>query len=211
MNSRENTPQEPTVPPPQAAISSEDLGPLHEQHFPAITRYIGRIIGNWDASSDIAQDTFENALKALNGDNRPDGPKPLRPNRAQSWLFRIAHNQAIDYLRRRDRMRIEPIDDYTDHEGQDRYMHNEWRNVQATLADPHEPIEEIVTRRMALHDIFAALPSKVARTFYLAYVEGYSRAEIATLMDESEAAVKQRIYRAMREIQATRTTDFTEE
>ena len=208
VDNHENAPREPTVSPPQASVSSEDLGTLYEQHFPEITRYIGRIIGNGNESSDLAQDTFENAFKALNGGNSPGGPKPLRLNGARSWLFRIARNQAIDYLRRQDRMRTEPIDGYTDNEEQDGYTHNNWHNVRSTLAAPHEPIEETVARRMTLQDIFAALPPKVAQTLYLAYVEGYGRAEIAALEGVSESAIKQR---AIREIGATQITDLPEE
>jgi RNA polymerase sigma-70 factor (ECF subfamily) len=54
---------------------------------------------------DVVQDTFTRAFVALQDLEEP----PLRP-----WLFRIAHNRALDLLRSRAARMAEPIDAASD-------------------------------------------------------------------------------------------------
>ena len=69
---------------------------------PELHRYCARMTGSIADGEDVVQDTLARAYYALS--ELKELP-PLRP-----WLFRIAHNRAIDYLRRYERRMSEPLD-----------------------------------------------------------------------------------------------------
>ena len=78
-----------------------DLGAfeeLVERHRDVVTRVVGRIASADDAE-DVSQDAF---LRAFHRLERFRGDAPFR-----SWLLRIAHNAALDYLRRRRPERLD--------------------------------------------------------------------------------------------------------
>jgi RNA polymerase sigma factor (sigma-70 family) len=62
---------------------------------PEVHRYCSRMMGSVIDGEDIVQITLIKALEAL---ERGDHVNTLRP-----WLFRIAHNSAMDHLRKRKR------------------------------------------------------------------------------------------------------------
>jgi len=79
------------------------LAGLYEEYYDRIARYVYVRIGNrWDAE-DIAGEVFLKALKSLNSYREQGVPM-------QGWLFRIAHNLAVDYLRKNAKRRTVPID-----------------------------------------------------------------------------------------------------
>src|SRR5919197_1401946 len=61
---------------------------------PSLHRYCSRMTGSVLDGEDVVQDALFQAYRKL--DSFEDG-RPLKP-----WLFRIAHNQCIDFLRRRE-------------------------------------------------------------------------------------------------------------
>jgi RNA polymerase sigma-70 factor (ECF subfamily) len=70
---------------------------------PELHRYCARLTGSVIEGEDIVQDTLARAFYAM---SQTLEVPPLRP-----WLFRIAHNAAIDFLRSRRRRQTEPIDE----------------------------------------------------------------------------------------------------
>src|SRR5262245_24008887 len=68
---------------------------------PELFRYCARMTGSVFDGEDVVQDTLAKAHYALG--QMTDAP-PLRP-----WLFRIAHNTAMDFLRRYDRKNVEVV------------------------------------------------------------------------------------------------------
>ena len=62
---------------------------------PKLHRYCARMTGSAVDGEDIVQDTLIKALAALPNVGVIDNP--------EGWLFRIAHNTALDFLRRRAR------------------------------------------------------------------------------------------------------------
>lgn len=58
---------------------------------PELHRYCARLTGSVIEGEDVVQDALAKAFYALS--LQPEVPE-LRP-----WLFRIAHNQALDYLK----------------------------------------------------------------------------------------------------------------
>lgn len=63
----------------------------------ALLRYAGRIVYDADAVQDVVQNTFIRMLHNWQGEWAP-GPE------LSSWLYRVAHNCAVDYLRRETRL-----------------------------------------------------------------------------------------------------------
>jgi RNA polymerase sigma factor (sigma-70 family) len=150
---------------------------------PELHRYCARLMGSVIDGEDVVQDTLARALAAL-----PDLAEtpPLRP-----WLFRIAHNRALDLLRSREVRRTEPIDAAVD------------------VADPANPDPvEMLMRQEAVKTAvsrFVELPTVQRSVVILKDVLGESLAEIAALLDLTVDAVKAHLARGrarLREINA---------
>ena len=74
---------------------------------PELHRYCARLMVSVIDGEDVVQDTLARALVALQDLDLkdPEETPPLRP-----WLFRIAHNRALDLLRSRAVRIAEPIE-----------------------------------------------------------------------------------------------------
>jgi RNA polymerase sigma-70 factor (ECF subfamily) len=79
------------------------LSGLYEEYYDKIARYVYVHIGNKEEAEDIAGEVFLKALKSLKSYREQGIPM-------QGWLFRIAHNLTVDYLRKMDKRRTVPID-----------------------------------------------------------------------------------------------------
>src|SRR5262250_812853 len=81
----------------------EDVGPFETRYKafletisalrPSLHRYCARMTGSVMDGEDVVQDALFEAYRKL---DQHDDSRPLTP-----WLFRIAHNRCIDFLRRR--------------------------------------------------------------------------------------------------------------
>ena len=130
---------------------------------PSLHRYCSRMTGSVLDGEDVVQDALFQAYRKL--DTFEDG-RALEP-----WLFRIAHNQCIDFLRRR-RVR-------------------QGAEAEAILPDSVVPVEVIgpgVTR--AIEHLVLALPPKERACVLLKDVFDYSLEEIADLVDSTVGGVK---------------------
>src|SRR5688500_17842454 len=93
---------------PELAKARQEFLALVAGVRPELHRYCARLTGSILDGEDIVQEALARAFYALSMST--DVP-PLRP-----WLFRIAHNAAIDHLRR---ARREPFDHEADLEAAD--------------------------------------------------------------------------------------------
>src|SRR5882724_2295357 len=112
---------------------------------------------------DVVQDALFEAYRKL---DQFDDSRPLAP-----WLFRIAHNQCIDFLRRRG-VRVE---------------------AEAVAAEPDfvEPAEPSgPTVGPAIEHLVMNLPPKARACVLLKDVFEYSLEEIAELVDSTVGGVK---------------------
>jgi RNA polymerase sigma-70 factor (ECF subfamily) len=140
-------------------------------------------MGSVIEGEDVVQDTLERALAAV---TELDAATPLRP-----WLFRIAHNRALDLLRGRALRHAEPLDTAPD------------------VADPasSDPMELLMRQQTIQTAVsrFAALPLMQRSVVILKDVLDESLAEIAALLDLTIDAVKAHLARGrarLREINA---------
>jgi len=81
----------------------EALASLYGEYFDKIARYVFVRLGNSNVAEDIAGEVFLKALASL--DSYKERGVPM-----QSWLFKIAHNQVIDYRRREFKRETVPLD-----------------------------------------------------------------------------------------------------
>ena len=79
---------------------------LYEEHFDKIYRYVALRIGNRTEAEDITQQVFLKALQSISSFRWRGIP-------FSAWLFRIAHNQVVDYLRKKTRQATVPVGEST--------------------------------------------------------------------------------------------------
>jgi RNA polymerase sigma-70 factor, ECF subfamily len=141
---------------------------------PEIHRYCARLTGSVIEGEDIVQDTLAKAFYAMT--LTPEVP-PLRP-----WLFRIAHNTAIDFLRARRRKQTEPVDDIDE------------------VADaPYDDVSDPIVVRAALAR-FLTLPLAQRSAVILKDVLGQSLEETAQIMGTTVMAVKAALVRGRKSL-----------
>ncbi len=81
-----------------------ELASMFEIYYDRISRYAYVRIGDMASAEDIAGEVFLKALKAL-----PSYRERGLPMGA--WLFRIAHNLVVDFLRQKSKNHIVPLED----------------------------------------------------------------------------------------------------
>src|SRR5215468_9246077 len=74
---------------------------------PKLHRYCARMTGSVFDGEDIVQDVYVRALQALSDEG-------AAIDNLEGWLFRIANNAALDWLRRRARRDPAPADEIDD-------------------------------------------------------------------------------------------------
>jgi len=171
----------------RSALSSHDrqarLVALAAEVRPELHRYCARLMGSVIDGEDVVQDTLLRALVALQ--DLEEVP-PLRP-----WLFRVAHNRALDLLRGRMLRSAEPLD------------------AAPERADPDTPDPlETLMRRQAVETAvsrFAELSIVQRSVVVLKDVLDESLTEIASLLGLTVDAVKAHLARGrarLREVNA---------
>lgn len=150
---------------------------------PELHRYCARLMGSVIDGEDVVQDTLIRALEALPD---LDETTPLRP-----WLFRIAHNRALDLLRSRVVRKTEPMVAASD---------------VVDLANP-DPVEMLMRQEAVNTAVsrFAGLPLVQRSVVILKDVLDESLVEIAVLLNLTVDAVKGHLARGrarLREINA---------
>lgn len=134
---------------------------------PALHRYCARMTGSAVDGEDVVQEAMLKAFAAHASVGRLDNP--------EGWLFRIAHNATLDFLRRRRRA-VQPA---TEEE-------------LAMIAAPDEPDPDIVTFSLRT---FLRLPALQRSAVILKDVLGHTLDEIAAITGATEAAAKSALQR----------------
>jgi RNA polymerase sigma-70 factor (ECF subfamily) len=136
---------------------------------PKLYRYCARMTGSAVDGEDIIQDALMKALAALPNVGVIDNP--------EGWLFRIAHNTALDFLRRRARGPM---------------MRN--NEVLDMIATPDSPDHDHEIATMSLRT-FMRLPALQRSAVILKDVLGHSLEEVASITGANEAAAKSALQR----------------
>ena len=152
---------------------------LVRQYQDRVFRFILRLVGARDEAMDLTQETFMKAHQALPG-WRPEA-------QFRTWLFSIAHNTALDVLRRRQRVEFVSFSDLPAGE-EDHALPDPARQPDERLAD-RQSIE-------LLERTLQELPAEHREILLLREMEDMSYTEIAATLGIAEGTVKSRIARA---------------
>ena len=156
---------------------------LVDEIRPELHRYCARMTGSIFDGEDVVQETLAKAYYALGQMVQPPNLKP--------WLFRIAHNTAMDFIKRYERQHVEPVTDVPDR------------------AEPEESSVDPALVEAAL-TVFAALPPTQRSAAILKDVLGQSLEETAHTMGTTVGAVKAALSRARANIARTPRAHFAE-
>jgi RNA polymerase sigma-70 factor, ECF subfamily len=167
--------------PIELAAAREQFLALVGNLRPELHRYCARLVGSAIDGEDVVQETLAKAFYAIS--LQPELP-PLKP-----WLFRIAHNTAIDFLRRYERRFVEPMAELPE------------TALAESGADP-----DVV--RAAL-STFVALPVSQRSAVILKDVLGHSLEDIAAATGTTIPAVKAALVRGRANLRARAQPDFT--
>lgn len=108
---------------------------------------------------------------------------------ASTWLFTIARNRRIDYLRGNSRIEVELEDEMLDIETTE-------SDVQADFVDAEQSAEQ-------LHRALEKLPQEQRQVMHLSYFRGQSHGAIAEWLDLPIGTVKSRIRLAMQAVRSS--------
>src|SRR6478752_5665991 len=154
---------------PEATVAVTDIDALLAAMRPKLHRYCARMVGSVIDGEDVLQDALIKAVQA----HASAGPV----NNPEGWLFRIAHNTALDFLRRRNRQEalrsVEEVDMIVDQ------------------------LDSVASRQIAGASLrtFMRLPVAQRSSVILMDVLGCSLSEVCEVMDFSLPAVKAALHR----------------
>jgi RNA polymerase sigma-70 factor (ECF subfamily) len=151
---------------------------LYRRHVDRVYGYAFYLLGDHHDAEDATERTFVAALSAV--DRFRDEGSTFR-----AWLFRIAHNEIANALRRRARRRAEPLETVPEPIGPE--------------ADPEALVgraDEIRRVRSALN----VLPEDRRQVVLLRFVDELSAREIGAIVGRSEGAVRVLLHRSLREL-----------
>ena len=157
------------------------LTALFERHQRRVFNVALRVLGDWSAAQDVAQDVFINLERSV---------RSFRADASfVSWVYRITVNRAIDYRRREARRPASKLGD----------MPLAMEESGLPGRSSRTPLDHAMNRTEAAAQVQAALDGlspKLRAIAVLRYVEGLSYEDLADVLDCSMGTVKSRLNRA---------------
>lgn len=155
---------------------------LVETYSGVIYRLAVKMLDNPQDAEDVLQETFIKAYKALPNFDGRSSPS--------TWLYRIATNEALMVLRKRQQPSVS-IDEPLETTGieQEPLQITDWCCL---------PEDELMSTEAQayMNEAVEGLPPNLRVVFLLRDIEGLSTRETAEVLDLSETAVKTRLSRA---------------
>ena len=152
---------------------------LYRRHNDALYRYLLRRCQQRDAADDVFQEVWGKIIRAR---------ESYRPTaKFTTFLYRVAHNCFIDYLRRNQR-----------------HQHNSPADPdsQPDLAEAPEQLTEKALARRRLEQALTLLPDEQRDAFLLHEEAGLSLDQIATVTGSNRETIKSRLRYAMKKLRA---------
>lgn len=139
---------------------------LYEGHFDKIYRYVTLRIGDRTEAEDLTQQVFVKALQSISSFKWKGIP-------FSAWLFRIAHNQVVDYFRKKKKYTTAPLNE----------------SLRGSDINPQLAVE----RKLDIEQLLSAtkqLTEAQREVISLRFASELSIAQVARIMGKSEGAVK---------------------
>ncbi len=186
---RRTGPGRPAAPPPPPAAAPEpsptgdvegEAAPswdeIAERYGTVVYTMAYRLTGDRDEARDLAQDVFVRVYRNLDR---------YRPGTFEGWLYRITKNLFLDRVRRRKRVRLEPLPE------------EEWRQPSDLSPGPADRIEDGMLRG-DLERALQELPPLFRTAVVLCDVQGLAYEEVAEATGWPLGTVRSRIHRGRR-------------
>lgn len=162
------------------------LKALVERHLKPLYNFVYRFVGDAAAAEDIVQESF---IKCWRNLKKFDSKKVFR-----TWLYQIAKNTAIDYLRKKQPGKLAAL---KDREG------SEIPEPASVIADDRPLISTVLEREETAEEVREAvaklaLPYKIILDLY--YNSDLNFREISEVLGEPLDTVKSRHFRAIAQL-----------
>lgn len=158
---------------------------LLRRHRTPVFTFIVRMVGDRTRAEDLAQETF---LKVVKG-----AGSWVEKAKFTTWLYTVARNQCLDFMRREKLRRTESLDAPAS-------MDDEDKSLVETMASPLPAVDraaESARLRPLLARALAALPDEQREVFVLREYAGVPFKEIAEMTGAPENTVKSRMRYAL--------------
>jgi len=157
-------------------VPDPDFPQLMGQLRARLHRYCARMTGSMLDGEDIVQETLIKANESFDAQ---------AVQNVEGWLFRIAHNAAMDFLRKRAREQsvFDDNDSGVGHE-----------DIGATATDPQAQADSRHVATAALRTFMRLAPAQRSAVI-LADVLGYEAEEAAQVMESTVPAIKAALHR----------------
>jgi len=146
---------------------ADAFGELYESNFDRVYRYLYVRLGNQAEAEDLTQEVFSKVLEAI-------GTFQWRNVPFASWLFRIAHNKMIDYIRREKRVERDESDEAV---------------LSLDDSDPADMAEHNLQLEKVRHNIGKLSPAQ-REVIWLRFGAGMTTTEVANALGKSTGTVK---------------------
>ena len=155
------------------------LEELYLLHFDRIYSYLHVSVGNRHDAEDLTTQTFLKMLESIGRFRWQSAP-------FSAWLFRIAHNLAMDHFRARRRWQPEEeVPEPPPHE-----------------AEPSAELEAMRTiGRESMLKLIENLSPEQQQVLTLKFVFNFPNADVAKILDKTEGAIKSLQHRALASLQ----------
>ena len=154
------------------------LEQLYLMHFDRIYSYLHMSVGNRHDAEDLTTQTFLKMLEAI-------GRFRWRSAPFSAWLFRIAHNLAMDHFRANRRW--QPEEDVPEPQGSEE-------------ASAEEEAMQTIGRQSML-ELIDRLSHEQQQVLTLKFVFNFPNADVATILGKTEGAIKSLQHRALVSLQ----------
>lgn len=151
-----------------------------------ITGYVYRMLGNYDASLDVTQEIFIKVYNSMS--------KYSSEYKFSTWLYKISHNAAIDYMRRHS-----VYEQSLEVENEDGVYQIQFESKRLSPEQERERSEW----REEIENVVKCLPTGYRELIILRHTHDLSYDEIAEITNLPLGTVKNRLFRAremMREL-----------
>jgi RNA polymerase sigma-70 factor (ECF subfamily) len=168
------------------SLSVDDLMGVVTHFQGPLLRYVGRMLDYRDHEiEDIVQETFIRLHKQV----RNRGPGSIQ--HLSTWLFRVAHNQTLDVLRRRKRQKNKPPTVSLDQANADEQIANDMDALGEMLRKE--------SRQVALESL-AKLAPDIRQVLLLKIIQGMSLRQVAEIVGVSVSTVNYRLNQGLSEL-----------
>jgi RNA polymerase sigma-70 factor (ECF subfamily) len=154
------------------------LEELYLLHFDRIYSYLHMSVGNRHDAEDLTTQTFLKMLESIKRFRWQSAP-------FSAWLFRIAHNLAMDHFRASRRW--QPEENVPEPPGSE----------QASAEE--DALESI--GRQSMFELIEGLSAEQQQVLTLKFVFNFPNADVATILGKTEGAVKSLQHRALVSLQ----------